>query len=157
MVQSFCSWLYLWDPTINEGCLYLPDYMPISLLVYNPLLGNNCIVSSIHLYTYSKCLASSGYFHKSYLRLSKFSECLVIYVGSLLHLSQVMPWLVWLSGLSGSLRTQRLPVQFQVGRMPGSQARSPFGGVQEATNRCISHTLIFLSLPFSLLSPSKKK
>ena len=34
----------------------------------------------------------------------------------------------------------------QSGHMPGLQARSPAGGVREATNRCSSHTSMFLSL-----------
>ena len=38
----------------------------------------------------------------------------------------------------------------------GLQARSPSGGVQEATNRCFSHTSMFLSLCFSLPPPLSK-
>ena len=34
--------------------------------------------------------------------------------------------------------------------MPGLQAGSPFGDVQEGTNQCFSHTSMFLSLPSSL-------
>ena len=34
----------------------------------------------------------------------------------------------------------------QSGHMPGFQTRYPVGGVQEAANRCISCTLMFLSL-----------
>ena len=52
------------------------------------------------------------------------------------------PWLVWLSGLSAH--------QFdsQSGHMPGWQAGSPVGGVQEASNQCVSH--IDVSLPLFL-------
>ena len=39
----------------------------------------------------------------------------------------------------------------QSGHKPGLWARSPFGDMQEATNGCISRTLMFLSL--SLPSP----
>ena len=42
----------------------------------------------------------------------------------------------------------------QSGHMPGLRARSPVGGLQEAT---MHHTLMFLSLSFSLLSPLSKK
>ena len=38
----------------------------------------------------------------------------------------------------------------RAGHMPGLRARSPAGGVWEATDRCISHTSMFLSLSFSL-------
>ena len=38
----------------------------------------------------------------------------------------------------------------QSGHMLGFQARSPFGGVQEATNGCIFHTSMLLSLSFFL-------
>ena len=38
----------------------------------------------------------------------------------------------------------------------GGGARSPFGGVREATDRCFSRTSMFLSLSFSLPSPLSK-
>ena len=63
------------------------------------------------------------------------------------------PWLVWLSGLSVCRGTETLPVRFPVRHMPGLWARSPVGGVREATDRYISHTLMFLSFSFSLSSP----
>ena len=44
----------------------------------------------------------------------------------------------------------------QSGHMPGLQARSPMGGAQEATDQCFSHTLMFLSLSFSLPPPLSK-
>ena len=40
--------------------------------------------------------------------------------------------------------------------MPGLWARSPVGGVPEATDRCVSHTVMFLSLSFFLPSPLSK-
>ena len=42
---------------------------------------------------------------------------------------------------------------FHSGHMPGLQARSLVGGVQEATNQCFSRTLMLSSLP----SPLSKK
>ena len=36
--------------------------------------------------------------------------------------------------------------------MPGLCARSPVGGMWEATNRYLSHTSVFLSISFSLHS-----
>ena len=45
----------------------------------------------------------------------------------------------------------------QTGHNPGLQVRSPAGGIWEATNWYISHTLMFLSLSFSLSSLSKSK
>ena len=61
-----------------------------------------------------------------------------------------MPWLVWLSGLSASLRTKGLPVRFQSGRMPDVQASTlpPSWGRTRG-----NHTLTFLSLSFSFLFP----
>ena len=44
----------------------------------------------------------------------------------------------------------------QPGHMPELQARSPVGGVGEATDQCISHTSLFFSLFFSLHSPLTK-
>ena len=41
----------------------------------------------------------------------------------------------------------------QLGHMPGFWPRFPVGGMREATNWCILHTLVFLSLFFSLPSP----
>ena len=66
------------------------------------------------------------------------------------HLLNILgsPWLVWLSGLSSDLRTK--------GHMLGLWTRSPVGDMQEATDQCISHTSMFLSLSFSLLSPLSK-
>ena len=58
------------------------------------------------------------------------------------------PWLVWLSGLSAILQTERS------GHIPGLQARSPVGSLWEATNQCITHWCfspsLSSSLPFSL-------
>ena len=45
----------------------------------------------------------------------------------------------------------------QSGHMPRLQARFLVGGVQEATNWCVSPTSMFLSLSFSLLSPLSRK
>lgn len=62
MLQSFCSWIYLWGFTTNEGCLYSPVYMPIFLVDYNQILGK---VVSFHLHifwAYSNCLAPSALF-----------------------------------------------------------------------------------------------
>ena len=44
----------------------------------------------------------------------------------------------------------------QSGHMPGLWARALFGDMWEATDWCISHTLMFLSLSFSLPSPLSK-
>ena len=61
------------------------------------------------------------------------------------------PWLVWLSGLSAGLQTKgsldRFPVRahaWVVGQVPSR------GGARG------NHTLMFLSLPFSLPSPLSK-
>ena len=45
---------------------------------------------------------------------------------------------------------------FHSGHVPGLRARSPFGCVWEANDWCISRTLMFLSLSFSLLFPLSK-
>ena len=44
-----------------------------------------------------------------------------------------LPRLVWLSGLSAGLGTERLPADSQAGQVPELWAGSPGGGVREAT------------------------
>ena len=58
----------------------------------------------------------------------------------------ILPWLVWLSGLSAGLQTIGLLVDSQSGHMPGLQTRSPVGGMWEAT----THWCFF---PLFLYSP----
>ena len=60
----------------------------------------------------------------------------------------VLPWLVWLSGLSASLQTERLLVQFPV-RAHAWVAGPWLQGMQEATDRCLS-PFLSPSFPFSL-------
>ena len=48
---------------------------------------------------------------------------------SAVKVEKILPCLVWLSGLSASLQTKRLPVQILVREQPGLQARSLVGGV----------------------------
>ena len=61
------------------------------------------------------------------------------------------PWLVWLSGLSASLQTKGLLVQFPVRAHAWIVGQVPSGGHVRG-----NHTLMFLSLSFSLLSPLSK-
>ena len=65
--------------------------------------------------------------------------------------NQLLPWLVWLSGLSAGLRTKGTLVQFQV-RVHAWVA----GQVPSRRNAKGNHTMMFLSLSFSLPSPSLK-
>ena len=60
-----------------------------------------------------------------------------------------MPWVVWLSGLSTGLRTKGWLVRFPVRAHVVGQV--PSSGCARG-----SHTLMFLSLSFSLLSPLSK-
>ena len=62
-----------------------------------------------------------------------------------------LPWLVWLSGLSASLRTKGSPVQFPVRAHAWVAGQVPSRGHTRG-----NHTLIFLSLLFSLPSPLSK-
>ena len=59
-----------------------------------------------------------------------------------------MPWLVRLTELSAGLRTKRLQVQFPVKAHAWAVEQVP-SGVRTRGN----HTLMFLSLSFSLPSP----
>ena len=68
-----------------------------------------------------------------------------IYVPTIVHKG---PWLVWLSGLSTSLRTKRLPVRFPVGARACVVGWVSGGGCMRG-----SHTLVFLSPSFFLPSP----
>ena len=62
-----------------------------------------------------------------------------------------MTWLVWLSGLSASLRTKGSPVQFLI------RAHTWVAGqVSSRGHGRGNHTLMFLSFPFSLSSPLSK-
>ena len=47
---------------------------------------------------------------------------------------KVWPWLMWFSGLSTSPQTGTHRFVSQSGHIPALWARSPVGGVQEATN-----------------------
>ena len=63
------------------------------------------------------------------------------------------PWLLWLSGLSAGLRTQKSLVPFPVRAHAWVAGQVPSGGRMRG-----NHTLIFLSLSFSFpFSLSKNK
>ena len=66
------------------------------------------------------------------------------------------PWLMWLRGLSAGLRTEGSPVQFPLRAHAGVWSGSPAGGMQEATDPCISHTWMLLCLSFPLPFPLSK-
>ena len=52
----------------------------------------------------------------------------------LCHIYKAMlPWMLWLSGLSTGLRTKGHWFNSQSGHVPGLRARSPVGDTQEAT------------------------
>ena len=63
------------------------------------------------------------------------------------HMNKVRPWLVWLSGLSASLWTKGSLVPFPV------RAHAWVAGQAPSAGRVMgNHTLMFLSLSFSLPS-----
>ena len=62
------------------------------------------------------------------------------------------PWLVWLSGLSAGLWTRGLWVQFTVRAHAGVVGQVPSSGYMRG-----NHTMMFLSLSFSLLPFSLKQ
>ena len=64
--------------------------------------------------------------------------------------------LVWLRGLGVVPQTEGLHFS-QLGDISGLRTRSLVGDVQEATDRCLSHTLMFVSLSFSLPLPFSLK
>ena len=53
----------------------------------------------------------------------------------------IWPWLVWLSGLSTSLQTEMLPVQFPVRARAWVAGQVPSWGMREATYHCFSPSL----------------
>ena len=59
-----------------------------------------------------------------------------------------LPWLVWLSGLGTSLQSKRSPVQFPVRAHAWVAVQVPSRGRMRS-----NHTLMFLSLSFSLPPP----
>ena len=64
----------------------------------------------------------------------------------------LQPWLVWLSGLSAGLRIKGSLVQFPVRAHAWVAGQVPSRGCTR-----VNHTLMFLSLYFSLPSPLSKK
>ena len=70
---------------------------------------------------------------------------------------ETQPWPVWqLGGWVSSHKAEDHWFDSQSGHMPGLQARSLLGGMQEGADQCFSQTLMFLSLSFSLPSPLSK-
>ena len=66
------------------------------------------------------------------------------------NLNNILPWLVWLSGLSANLQTERLRVRFLVRAHAWVAGQVPSGGMWEVANGHVSRTLISLSLPSPL-------
>ena len=64
-----------------------------------------------------------------------------------IQLNMFAPWLVWISGLSGSLQTKGLPVPFPVKAHDRVVGQVPTRGRSRGY-----HTLMFLPLPLSLSS-----
>ena len=86
-----------------------------------------------------------------WIMFSKFNLCKSLGERFLYFRITQEPWLVWLSGLSSRLQSKGLPVRFPVRAHAwvASQVLSR-GHVRG------KHTLMFLSLCFSLLSPLSK-
>ena len=68
-------------------------------------------------------------------------------LGLLTAFKKVQPWLVWLSGSSVGCEPKGRQFNSQSGHMPGLLARSPVGGVQEATTHWCFSPSLSLSLP----------
>ena len=69
----------------------------------------------------------------------------------MLFKNMVQPWLVWLSGLSAGLPTKGSLVQFPVKAHAWVAGQVPSRGHVKG-----NHTMMFLPLSFSLLSPLSK-
>ena len=79
------------------------------------------------------------------------------YDGIFCHKKEILPWLVYSVDWAQACELKGCQFNSWSGHMPGFWARSPVGGVWEAADQCFSHTLMFLSLSFSLPSPLSKK
>ena len=66
-----------------------------------------------------------------------------------------LPWLVWLSGLSATLRTKRLLVRFPVRAHAWVAGQVPVGGAREATTHWCFSPFLSPSLPLSLKNKNK--
>ena len=80
---------------------------------------------------------------KEIMKHEKLTKCKRLYFKN-------EPWLMWLSGLSASLRTKGLPVLFPVRAHAWVAGQVPIGGAGEATTHCC------FSPSFSFLSPLSK-
>ena len=74
---------------------------------------------------------------------------------AILFLKQIVPWLVWLSGLSTGLGTKRSLVRFPVRAHAWVVGQVLSWGCRRGNQSMYSHILMFLCLSFSLLSSLK--
>ena len=63
---------------------------------------------------------------------------------------KILPWLVWLSGLSTGYEPKGHQFNSQSGHMPGLQARSPVGAMWDVTTHWCFSPSLSPSLPLSL-------
>ena len=127
-----------------------------------PLVSLSCRAHSLTLCTTAARVMLKKYisFYPQYknIRLSWSSCCLLcqihlspLFLTSSSTSSKDIPWLVWLTGLSASLQIKGSPVRFPVWAHAGAMGQVLTWGRVRG-----NHTLMFLSLSFSLLSLRSK-
>ena len=130
------------------------DKTTASCLKWPKLEGRLCAQQSIsrHCAGTSKLFCKTGYklWFLGALPLHWISDYSSFpnYFSSSIKTRYVLPWLVWLSGLSASLQTKVSPVQFPVRAHAWVAGQVPSRGRTRG-----NHTLMFVSLSFSLPSP----
>ena len=83
------------------------------------------------------------------VKMFLFADDMMSYLENLTEYTKKLPWLVWLSGLSDSLRIKGLPVRFSVRAHAWVSGQVPSRGRMRG-----NHTVMFRSLSFSFPSLS---
>ena len=148
-VLFFYQLYFFWDWLVYILCLFLSYICPIRNSLYTNAI--NALLAK-----YCKYFLPKLSFIYIDINLFIYTSVSQIMVGGMstreLCGEPVKNWR-FCPGWCGSV--DWVPACEPKGCMPGVQARSPVGGVWEATDWCISQASMFLSLPVSFPSPLK--
>ena len=94
------------------------------------IVGHGCVEWKILLKTWCHAVKEWRETHRPHIKAMANG-------GNKVHKNDEYKWLAWLSGLSVGCELKGHGFDSQSGHMPGLRARSPAGGVWEATYCCI--------------------